>query len=87
VPVSEVSDKIRGFIKDELLFETPGMELTDDTLLLEGIIDSLGLMQLVAYLEEEFGTEIGDADITADHFRTISDIEKLVTANATHAES
>ena len=42
-------------------------------------MDSLGLMQLVAFLEEEFDVEIDDADITADHFRTVGDIETLVT--------
>ena len=53
-------------------------ELYDDTPLLSGIMDSLALMQLVAFLEEEFDVEIDDADMTADHFRTIADIEALV---------
>lgn len=79
--MSEIADKIRTFIKEELLFEAPETTLDDSTPLLEGIIDSLGLMQLVAFLEEEFGTEIEDADITAEHFRTIADIETLVTAS------
>ena len=74
----EVGDKIREFIKEELLFEDPDKELTEDTPLLEGVIDSLGLMQLVAFLEEEFDVEIDDSEMTAAHFRTIGDIEELV---------
>jgi acyl carrier protein len=41
-------------------------------------MDSLSLMQLVAFLEDEFDVEIDDSDMTADHFRTVSDIEQLV---------
>ena len=35
-------------------------------------------MQLVAFLEEEFDTEIDDTEVTAENFRTIADIERLV---------
>ena len=52
---------------------------TDDTPLLDGIMDSLALMQLVAFLEEEFATEIDDTEVTAENFRTLADIERLVS--------
>jgi acyl carrier protein len=74
----DAADKIKDFIKQEILFEDSGASLEDDTPLLSGIMDSLGLMQLVAYLEEEFDIEVDDADMTAEHFRTISEIEALV---------
>ncbi len=70
--------RIRDFIRQEVLFEEDGASLRDDTPLLDGAMDSLGLMQLVAFLEEEFGIEIDDEDVTADHFRTVADIERLV---------
>jgi acyl carrier protein len=70
--------RIRDFIRQEVLFEEDGTSLRDDTLLLDGAMDSLGLMQLVAFLEEAFGIEIDDEDVTADHFRTVADIERLV---------
>jgi acyl carrier protein len=74
----DVAGRIREFIKDEILFEDANATLADDTQLLSGVMDSLSLMQLVAFLEDEFDVEIDDADMTADHFRTISDIEQLV---------
>lgn len=75
----DAASRIRDFIKQELLFENEGVSISNDTLLLEGILDSLGLMQLVAFLEEEFGIEVADEDVTADHFRTVADIERLVS--------
>ena len=76
----DVTGRIRGFIRQELRYDEAGDEgLTDETPLLEnGIIDSLGLMELVAFIEEEFGVEIDDADIRVEHFRTVSDIARLV---------
>ena len=74
----DVAGRIKEFIKEEILFEDANATLADDTQLLSGVMDSLSLMQLVAFLEDEFDVEIDDADMTADHFRTISDIEQLV---------
>lgn len=74
----EVADRIRNFIAEEIMFEESNASLSDDTPLLNGVMDSLGLLQLVAFLEEEFEVEIDDAEMTADHFRTVADIEHLV---------
>jgi acyl carrier protein len=73
----DVADKIRMFIKEEVVLDASS-SLQDDAPLLEGVLDSLALMQLVAFLEEEFDTEIDDTDVTAENFKTIADIERLV---------
>jgi acyl carrier protein len=77
--MSEISDRIRSYIQDELTYEgSDTQELTDETPLLGGMIDSLGLTQLIGFLEEEFDISIDDADVTADNFRTVGEIEKLI---------
>jgi acyl carrier protein len=80
--VSDVSTRIRDFITSEIMFEDSTASLSDETPLLGSVMDSLGLMQLIAFLEEEFHVEIDDADVTVDNFRTVADIERLVTAKA-----
>ena len=77
--MSDVSTKIREFIQSEIMYEDPSASLGDDTPLLGSVMDSLGLMQLVAFLEEEFDVEIDDADVTVDNFRTVGDIERLIS--------
>ena len=77
--MSEISNRIRDFITTEIMFEDSASNLADDAPLLGGVIDSLGLMQLISFLEEEFNVTIDDAEVTADHFRTVSDIEQLVS--------
>jgi acyl carrier protein len=74
------ADRIRGFIQTEILFDDDSVALTNETPLLDGVLDSLGLMQLVAFLEEEFDIEVQDEEVTVEHFRTIADIEGLVNS-------
>jgi acyl carrier protein len=76
--MSDVSDRIRGFIATELMFEDDLASLDDQMPLLGGVIDSLGLMQLISFIEEEFSVTVDDAEVTADNFRTVADIERLV---------
>ena len=76
--MSDTGDRIRGFITSEIMFEDSSATLTDDTPLLGSVMDSLGLMQLVAFLEERFGIAIADTEITPDNFATIARIEQLV---------
>ena len=80
--MSDISDRIREFIITELMFEDSSATLSDDTPLLEGVIDSLGLMQMISFIEEEFDVAIDDAEVTASNFRTVADIERLVEQKA-----
>lgn len=77
--MSDIATKIKGFIAEEIMFEDDASEPSDDTQLLGGVMDSLGLMQLVSFIEEEFEVTIDDAEVTVDNFRTVADIERLVS--------
>ncbi len=68
---------IREYINDELLV-ADGASLRDDTPLWGGVLDSVGLMQLITFIEERFEVEIADDELTSAHFGTISDIAVLV---------
>ena len=49
--------------------------LTDDSdLLHDGFIDSLGLMELISYVEEVRGRALRDADMRMEHFKSIDNI-------------
>jgi acyl carrier protein len=72
---------IRAFIIERLAPATGRTHLDDDEDLIDsGVVDSLGIFQLVAFLEERFGVAIADSDITPDNFGTIARIERLVAA-------
>jgi acyl carrier protein len=74
----DVGARIRSFISEEIMFENDSTVLTNDTPLLSGVMDSLGLLQLVSFLEEEFDVEIEASEITADHFGNVGSIVALL---------
>jgi acyl carrier protein len=42
------------------------------------VIDSVGLMQLITFIEERFEIEVDDEELTSAHFGTVGDIATLV---------
>ncbi len=70
-----MKEKILRFIQEELDEDGVFDIDFDSELLLDGIVDSLGVMRLVGYLEEQTGIPIPAEHITIDHFRTISEID------------
>jgi acyl carrier protein len=77
----DVQRRILEFIRGEILLGDEHASLGEDTPLLDGAMDSLGLMQLVAFLEEEFDMELEDDQITSDNFRTVNDIARLISSS------
>ena len=61
-----MKDRIRKFVVENFMFGESADGLGDDDSFLEqGIIDSTGILELVAYLEESFGINIDDEDLVA----------------------
>jgi len=53
--------------------------LEDDELLIgAGIVDSLGILKLVSFIEEKFGIEVLDEELIPENFQTINDISNLI---------
>lgn len=78
----EMKAKIRRFLLGEFLRGEDEAALTDEVLLVSGgIIDSMGSLRLVSFLEEEFGVTIPASHIDADHLDTIELIATTVDAN------
>lgn len=49
-----------------------------DSLLDRGLLDSMAIVKLIAFLEERFGVQLGDDEFDPDHFETVDAIAKLV---------
>lgn len=67
-----VLDKLRNFLLDKFpLARRHG--LGDETMLLEtGILDSLGVLEIVTYIEAEYQITLSDEDLVPDNFQTLS---------------
>lgn len=73
------ADALREFISRELANGSTPAELTDDFPLIQGkVIDSLGIFQLVSFVEDEFGVEIRDDEVLLQNFETIAALADFI---------
>jgi acyl carrier protein len=68
-----IEEMIRQHIVDNILFSDNGYLYSDDDSFLENqILDSINIMELVLFVEEEFGIFIDDNEIIRDNFDSIN---------------
>ena len=66
---------LRTYIREELLDGRIYADLTDDDdLLTSELVDSLGMMSLVTFIEDRFDIRVPPEDVTIESFSTISAI-------------
>ncbi len=68
-----IEEQIKEYIAKNLLFSDNGFPYPDDASFLEErIVDSMGVMELVAFVEEKFKIRVDDMDVTPDNFDSIN---------------
>ena len=81
-----IRDDIRDFVVENFLFGDEAHAPADDESLIEnGIVDSTGVLELVAFLEERFGLVMADADIVPANLDTLARIAAFVAARTASA--
>jgi acyl carrier protein len=71
----QVRERVRSFIRDSFLVD----DFTDDDSFLQtGIIDSLGVMQLVTFVEAEFSVRVADSDLVPENFDSVERVSAFV---------
>jgi acyl carrier protein len=69
---------IHDFLLSEIVYSRQVRDLAIEDPLLDGLLDSIALMQTVAFLERVFDISIPGEDILPDYFENISAIAQLV---------
>lgn len=70
--------RIQQFILEDLLSDDRTTLEPDEPLFSSGLIDSLGTLRLITFIEQEFGVEVGDGEVGEENFRTASTIASFV---------
>lgn len=74
---AEIRDRIEGFIRDSLLLgDESRMPSGSDSLVESGVIDSTGVLELIEFLEQEFGIAVADTETVPAN---LDGIDQLVT--------
>ena len=75
----DIKAKVKTFILNEYLPGEDPAELTDTTpLMTTGILDSIAVLKVVTFLENEFHITIQPHEAVVDNLNTLADIERLV---------
>jgi len=75
----DVKTTVKTFLLNEYLPGEDPAALTDDTALMTtGILDSIAVLKVVSFLENQFGITIEPHEAVVENLNTLSDIARLV---------
>jgi len=75
----QIEEHIRDFVARSLLYSDTGFTYADDaSFLQEGILDSLGVMELVAFVQETFDVKVYQQEVTTAHFDSVAKLAAFV---------
>lgn len=76
----QVRQRIRAYIVENFLYMRPDFAFgDDDSLLRKGVFDSLGVMEVIGFVEETWGFQVPQNEITETNFGTVAGIAKYVS--------
>jgi acyl carrier protein len=86
VTTSEIAETVRAFLVENFLLGQGAIE-DHESLLDSGIVDSTGIVEVASFLEQRFGIELADEDLTAANLDSIQRIAAFVARKRAAAKS
>ncbi len=74
-----IEAKIRAYIAENFLFGEADQLAVTDSFLDKGIIDSTGILEIVMFLEEQFGIKVADSEMLPENLDSIGNIVNFIT--------
>jgi len=73
-----VQQRVKQFIVENFYVKDPAAIEDDTSLITTGYVDSTGMLELIAFLEEDYGIAIADTEMTPANLETIGRIARFV---------
>lgn len=74
----EHTQKLREFITTNFYVAEPTALKDDQSLLESGVVDSTGVLEIVQFLESDFGVKVEDTEIVPENVDTISRLSAFI---------
>lgn len=84
--MNQIGSSLRQFIRENFLF---GQSLTladHDSLLEAGVVDSTGVLELVAFIEDRYGITIEDEELLPENLDSIENLIRFITAKSQYSQ-
>ena len=77
--MSETVEKLRKYIFDNFLFTEDENALeNDDSFMEKGIIDSTGILEVITFIEEDFGITVNDEELIPENLDSINNLSAYI---------
>ena len=77
--VAQIEGEIRQFVIDNFLFGQEDVQLeNDDSFMERGIVDSTGVLELVAFLEKKYQIKVEGKDLIPDNLDSITNLRRFI---------
>ena len=74
-----VKRKLREYIFDNFLFtEDENALANDDSFMEKGIIDSTGILEVITFIEEDFGITVKDEELIPENLDSINNLSAFI---------
>ena len=82
---TEIQSEILNFIRNELLSDRPDIQIgPEEDLLSENLLDSMGIMRLVSFIDERYQFAVPPEDVTIENFLSVGDISRYLESHVDH---
>jgi acyl carrier protein len=78
--MQNVKHQVRCYLLDNFLMGGTAQDIGDDTSFMEAhILDSTGFIELISYLEQQFGLRVEDEEMVPENLDSLANIERFVS--------
>jgi acyl carrier protein len=74
----EIRNRVREFIESNFYVADPAMVGDECSLLDQGIVDSTGVLEVIAFIEREFGLHVPDREVLPENLGSIAAIVSYI---------
>lgn len=72
-------EELKNFLVKARLIKSSQRIDENESLIESGIIDSLGIVELIEYMEDTYGIVVGEEDLVPENFDTLAAIQALIS--------
>jgi acyl carrier protein len=80
--MSTIEQEVREFLRDTLFIPDADGLSDDDSFLELGILDSMGILHLIAFVEEKYGIHAEDSELVTDNWDSVSRMSRYIRSKS-----
>ena len=79
----QIHETILAFLRTNIVYDEKRSIADDESFLATGILDSTGILELIGFLEREYGVKFQDEELIAENFDTLGRISRFMSQKLT----